>query len=430
MNVPKILVLDRNDELAEQIRRIVEDRAEVSACTRVGANHINEHEGPISVFIAGPSLASRAGLRRLAVLHRELPASSFLIAFAKRPTASLRDIVQVGADDLVELPVDDLTLRSSVLRCIELAEQRAGVLSSAPEPSQMPAYSANGEVAEPRPLGKVVTVSSASGGCGKTFYATNTAYLLSQAGARVALIDLDLQFGEVSTALRLQPTYTIVDVLKQDESGDLASHIDEYLVSYGDHFKVLATPRDPAEADRITPVEVTRIIEALRTRFDYVIVDTPAALAETVLAAFDVSEKLYVMATLDLPSVRNLGIFLQTLEKLRIPSDNISLVLNKVESDVGISVEQIVKLFPQGFRSTLPYAREVSKSINMGEPVLSTHPQSEVSKRLVAGLTDLLPEGARSTVPAERGPKVGLLSRFFKRPARAVPGEPVHGGTR
>jgi pilus assembly protein CpaE len=396
---PKILVLDRSEELAERVRALTSDMnppVEIVSCTRVGsASHVNhEHEGPFMVLIAGPSLATKTGLRRLALLHREWPATSIVMSFQDRPEAPLREIIQVGADDVLEMPADDTSIRGAIRRAMEIGERR---LAATPAVSYVPAVAG----AAVRPLAKVFTVSSATGGCGKTFYATNMALLLSeQPDVRVALVDLDLQFGEVTTALRLHPNYTIFDVLRANEGEggevDLSAHIDDYVVRYENRFDVLAAPKDPSQADRINPVEVTKILEAMRTRYDYVVVDTPTALAETVLAAFDLSERLFVMCTLDLPSVRNLGMFLQTLQKLRISSDAVTLVLNKVEKDLGISVDQITKLFPQGFRSTLPYAKEVSRSINLGKPVLESFPDTDISKGLIRGMDDLLPQEARA----------------------------------
>ena len=153
--------------------------------------------------------------------------------------------------------------------------------------------------------GIVYTIASATGGCGKTFYATNLAWFLHKwMGKKVCIVDLDLQFGEVSTALRLRPKYTIFDALQREDAdeSDLTAHIEEYTVVHDTGVHVLAAPREPSEADRISPPDVTRILEAVRNRFDYVLVDTPPALAETVLVAFDLSDLLYVMATLDLPS--------------------------------------------------------------------------------------------------------------------------------
>ena len=274
-------------------------------------------------------------------------------------------------------------------------------------------------------LAKVFTVSSATGGCGKTFLATNMAlYLARHTRKKVVLVDLDLQFGEVSAALRLRPRYTIHDALEEG-TFDIDEHLNELLVQHEGGFWVLAAPKDPAEADRIGPVDVTRVLEALRTRCDYIVVDTPAALTEIVLAAFDVSERLYVLATVDLPSVRNLGVFLQMLDKLKISSDNISLILNKAERDVGLDVNQIVRLFPQGFRAILPYAKEVSRSINVGMPVIASDPSSEVSRKLNDCLVELLPEGDRARMGEQVEPAAGsnAAKRGFRFPWSRAPKE-------
>jgi len=415
--VAKILVLDRSEELAEQIRSFAHElptEPEIVSCTKIGSiDHVQEHDGPFQILLAGPSLGTRAGLRRLAALHREDPTAAIIVAFEETPDATLREIIQVGAIDMVEYPADDLSLRAALKRALEMS-QRMGTITV-----YEPVYQAT-ESAPQQHNARVFTVCSATGGCGKTFYATNMAtFLAENSGARVALVDLDLQFGEITTSLRLQPSYTIADVLSNDDEDiDLTTHIEDYLVEYDSKFWALPAPKEPAQADRITPAEVTKVLEVLRTRYDYLVVDTPTALAETVLAAFDLSEHLFVMATLDLPSVRNLGLFLQTLQKLRISSENVSLIMNKVEKDVGIDVEQITKLFPQGFRSTLPYAKEVSRSVNLGKPILSAQPESDIAKRIALGLAEFLPPDARLRAqqqPAKAGLKIGSLSKFFKR---------------
>ena len=395
---PKILVLERSADLAETIRKAAEGidpSVEIVACNRVGAvGDVLHQQGPFTVLFAGPSLASRSGLRRLAALHEDSPGTSIVLAFSDRPDASLREIVQAGADDILRLPFDHDDLVIALERALDIGGRRlAGVTPKTP-PGVIPL-----PVAPAVPThARVFTVSSATGGCGKTFMATNMALFLARHTAqRVVLVDLDLQFGEVSTALRLRPNYTIYDALHRDDDDfDFGEHLDEFLVTHEGGFSVLAAPKDPAEADRITPADVTRILDVLRGHCDYLVVDTPAALTEVVLAAFDVSEHLFALATVDLPSVRNLGVFLQTLDKLRIPSDNISLILNKAERDVGLDIGQITRLFPQGFKAILPYAREVSRSINMGMPVLASDPTAEVSRKLAACLLDYLPDADRA----------------------------------
>ena len=395
MRNPKILVLDRGADLLRSVRDVAGElrpHPEILGCERVGAvAEVLTDDGPFDVLVAGPSLGTKAGLSRLQIIHDELPAMSLLLAFSTRPDAQLRDIVRTGALDLLQLPVSDRVLRDAVERAIEVSRHRSA-------PVQVPGPA---QAATPTKHGTVFTVASATGGCGKTFFSTNLAYFLHHhTGRPTCIVDLDLQFGEVSTALRLRPRYTIFDALQRDEGDEAETHaqIDELLVPHDTGVQVLAAPKDPTDADRIHPPDVAKVIEMLRERFDYVIVDTPAALTEIVLAAFDLSDTLYVMATLDLPSVRNMGVFLNTLDKLKISADNVRLILNKAEKDVGIDIDQVTRLFPQGFSAVLPYAREVSKSVNVGTPILAFSPGSEISHRLEAGLVPLLPEESRFQV--------------------------------
>jgi pilus assembly protein CpaE len=411
---PKILVLDKDESLADQVRGVASElrpRPEVVACDRpTNVEDAISANGPFDVLIAGPSLSTKTGLSALQAIHDETPATALVLAFAKRPDATLREIIRTGAIDLLQLPVADRNLYDAVERAISMSR------SDTTEPA-MTVHTA----APAGNLGTVFTVSSATGGCGKTFYATNLAYYLHQyTGKRTVIIDLDLQFGEVSTALRLRPRFTISDLLSREDIDevDLAAHIDDYVVTHDSGVMVLPAPKDPSDADRIHPVDVQRVIEAARKKFDYVIVDTPAALTEIVLAAFDLSNQLYVMATLDLPSVRHMGVFLNTLEKLKISSDNVKLILNKAERDVGLDVDQVTRLFPQGFTSVLPYAKEVTKSVNVGTPVLAFAPQSDVSRRMAAGMSPLLPEANRGKALEAEGPsKRSLFARMFNRPA-------------
>lgn len=413
----KILVLDRGDGLADHIRGLADrfaDAPKVSACTRIAAvGDMLEEEGPFDVLVAGPSLGTRSGLTRLQVIAEELPEMQIVLAFSRRPDASLREVIRTGAIDLLQLPVEDTEFVEALDRAMGMVPK---VAAPAPVPTTMTGTSTEPEP-EVRKPGSVFTIASATGGCGKTFYTTNLAWFLhNYTDKRVCIVDLDLQFGEVSTALRLRPKFTIIDALGRDnDSIDLARHIEEYTVVHESGVHVLAAPRDPSEADRITPPDVTRILEAVRQTFDYVVVDTPPQLAETVLAAFDLSEKLYVMATLDLPSVRNMSVFLSTLERLQIDSDDVRLVLNKAESDVGIEVSQVTKLFPQGFESVLPYAREVSRSINLGKPVMDASPDAEVSRLMTIGMSNLLPEAQRLALTEAPAPSKSVLRRMFRK---------------
>ena len=412
----RILVVNRSTNLADQLRTACSDLAggvDVVACERVGAaGDAVAQDGPFDIVMAGPSMGTRAGLDRMASLTEQAAGAVLLLAFSQRPEASLREIIRTGAVDLIQLPASDDALARSVHRASSIASSRQGA-------GQLAGRDDGSAILKPSEHGRVFTITSATGGCGKTFFSTNLAYVLAKwSGGRVCIIDLDLQFGEVATALRLRPKYTIHDALDRDDESeeDFRDQIEDYLVTHETGIHLLAAPRSPEEADRIEPPDVTRVIEAVRRRFDYVIVDTPTALTEVVLAALDLSDVLYVLGTLDLPSVRNMSVFLGTLDKLRIPSENVRLVLNKAEEDVGIELDQVRRLFPKEFESVLPYSREVSRSINLGMPIVASVPDSEVSVRLIDGVRTLLPPEQQAMIPEASGRGKSGLRRLLSRP--------------
>lgn len=166
--------------------------------------------------------------------------------------------------------------------------------------------------------------------------------------------------------------------------------MEEYLEEHDLGFSVLAAPFSPAEADMIAPKDVYKVLGALRKHFDYIVVDTPSQLSEVVLAAFDHSTKVLCMVTLDLPSIRNMRVFLSTLDKLRINSETIGVVLNKVEDDVGINICDVQDVLDNRIVSILPYSKEVSRSINKGKPALVSAANSDIGKKLSDGMHQFL----------------------------------------
>lgn len=343
-------------------------------------------QGPFDVLVAGPVFDSHAGMVRLAQLRNAGSVPAIVLALGPKPRASMSDIVRTGAVELVEYPTSKRQLSTALQRVFDLADRT-------PEIGTVVPVTTHSVAIERSQFAEVFTVASSSGGCGKTFYATNLAcYLAAQTGQRVCLVDLDLQFGEVSTALHLRPRFTISDLLAREpvDEDDLDEHIEEYLLEHDLGFSVLAAPFSPAEADMIAPKDVYKVMGALRKHFDYLVVDTPAQLSEVVLAAFDHSTKVLCMVTLDLPSIRNMRVFLSTLEKLRINSDSIGVVLNKVEDDVGIKIQDVQDVLDNKIVSILPYSREVSRSINKGQPALVSAANSEIGLKLTAGMRQLL----------------------------------------
>ena len=388
MNSRRILVISRSPALSRAIQASLGPDTEVVTSASVSdvVEEVREL-GPFDVLVAGPVFDSHAGMARLAHLRATGSVPPTVLALGPVPRASLSDIVRTGAVDLVEYPTSKRQLAAALERAFAIAD----VSASGGDPT-FPVVS-QGAVTDRPQFAEVFTVASSSGGCGKTFYATNLAcYLAAHTGKRVCLVDLDLQFGEVSTALHLRPRFTISDLLSREpvDDDDLDEHVEEYLEEHELGFSVLAAPFSPADADMIAPKDVYKVMGALRRHFDYIVVDTPAQLSEIVLAAFDHSTRVLCMVTLDLPSIRNIRVFLSTLEKLRINSQTIGVVLNKVEEDIGIDISDVQEVLDNKIVSVLPYSREVMKSINKGKPALVSAANSDIGKKLADGMHQFL----------------------------------------
>ena len=404
----KVLVVSRTNPLVRDVQAAAGSGWIVTHHTRVAdVEEFVELKGPFDVLVAGALFDTRSGMERLRQLRQDRPELPIVLALPTPVRSPLSDIVRVGAADLVELPSDRRQMAAAIRRAV--AVQTAPVQASE-------------EIVDDYGLGQVISIASPSGGCGKTFYSTNLSYFLGRStGRRVCLVDLDLQFGEVTSALRLRPQQTIIDVVDraQSDPSDPDSYIEEYLLHHESGFWVLPAPRHPADADRISLPEVTRIVSALQKRFDYVIVDTSAQLSEVTITALEMSTALICMATVDLPSIRNMRVFLETLQRLNVPTDRVTVVLNKVEDDMGISVEEVNEALYEKVVSVLPYAREVIRSINQGQPVMAAEARSEISRKLASGmqlrlgLTTIPTEFESPSADAKAGP-LATARRLFK----------------
>lgn len=409
----RIVVFDRSDALIKGLAKAVDalpDEPDVEVLERPAEVVAAFEEGPVDVLVVGPSELSAAGMRRVAKLHAEHPETVVVVAGKVSDLPAPVTLVKAGAAEIIKLPAGAPTIRRVLASAIAQAnarhvEVRVEVPAAVPEAE--PEEVAEVAVPEQREPAVTITVASATGGCGKTFLASNLAYLLAHGtGKRVAMVDLDLQFGEVVSMLQLRPARTIVDVDLDDEGS-----LDAAMTRHAGGFDVLAAPRDPIAADSMTPAQVADILLAVRQRYDYLIIDTPPSLNEVVLSSFDISENLIVLATLDVPSVNNMRVFLSTLERLKISTEGLHLVLNKAEKNVGFSGSDVEQILGRAWDLVLPYDREVSRAVNLGQPVTEAAPGSDVSRRLVDGLSKIVP-GVAVSAPAP-APRRGFLARLF-----------------
>ena len=226
--------------------------------------------------------------------------------------------------------------------------------------------------------GRIVTVFAAKGGCGKTILATNLAAILHAGGARrVCLVDLDLTFGDVASTLRLEPRRTIADAASR--SGSLDFFVVGSLVTpVATGFDCILAPVAPGESDLVSADLVGELLAELPRWYDYVVVDTPAQLSPQVLVALDSAHHHVLLTTPERPALKSLRRTLDLLDLLSYDRESRSVVVNRYDSGVGLSAEEVESTVNSSIACRIPSSRDVPTSTNLGEPLVLAQPDHPV----------------------------------------------------
>jgi pilus assembly protein CpaE len=235
-------------------------------------------------------------------------------------------------------------------------------------------------------LGRMVCVLGLKGGSGKTLTAGNLAVSLASSARKVALIDLDLQFGDIGLALGLSPERTLYDLVRSGGSLD-AEKLEDFLAVHPSGVRALLAPVRPDQAGIVTPEFLKEVYRLLLEMHDYVIVDTPPAFTPEVIGAVDTSSEACVVSMLDSPSLKNSKLGIETLELMDYQG-RVRVVLNRADSNVGITPEDVVAILGRKPDVLIPSDRNVVRAVNQGEPIAMVNPRSDAARafRVLAGL--------------------------------------------
>jgi pilus assembly protein CpaE len=199
------------------------------------------------------------------------------------------------------------------------------------------------------------------------------------AGHKAALVDLDLQFGDIGLALGLRPDKTIHDLARSGGSLD-SEKLDAYLVKHESGLNVLMAPTRPDQASAVTVDFLRDVFTTLRSMCDYVIVDTPPGFTPEVIAAIDLSSDVCIVGMLDSLSLKNTKLGLETLELMGYDPDHITLVLNRADTRVGITLEDVDAIIGRSPQVFIPSDRQIPISVNDGTPIVIQEERSEAAR--------------------------------------------------
>jgi pilus assembly protein CpaE len=301
---------------------------------------------------------------------RQQPDRPVLVLSEGSPNGFVRRIFESGADDILTLPQAPETVAFTMHKAVARKEGASTGTGVA--------------------LSPMICVLGPKGGTGKTLTACNLAVSLAKQGGKVAVVDLDLQFGDVGLALGLVPEKTVYDLVKSGGSLD-SDKLDDYLTRHSSGVQVLMAPTRPDHAGVVSTDFLRDVYATLRTTHDYVIVDTPPGFTPEVIASIDSSSHICMVGMLDSLSLKNTKLGLETLELMGYDSDRTRLVLNRADSRVGISREDVVAIIGRTPDVYVPSDRDIPRSINEGAPIVLTKDKSEAARafRALAGMYDL-----------------------------------------
>ncbi len=359
-----VLVVDRDEEFIGDATRLLDGSTVVPARNVTDAIKALS-DSSVDFALLGPSYAHEAGVTEGGLLLDVDPQLPMVLVSDALDTGVLRAALRAGFRDVIEVPLTAAKLEE-VLGNLERVQARI-------------AESAEEEAAAR--LGRVITVISPKGGAGKTVTATNVALALAAWSDpnRVMIMDTDLQFGDVCLALQIDPRTSIVDIARALDRLDEAL-LETTMVRHSSGLRVLPAPLEPALADEISTQVVVRVLSMVKRMFDYIVIDTAPFLDEPVLSILERSEHVLLVVDMDLPSVKNAKLALDTLKLIKFPMEKIRLVLNRANSKARLDVEELERSLGMPVRAAVPSDRLVPRSLNEGVPVVALSPRSRVAR--------------------------------------------------
>ncbi|HTG47775.1 MAG TPA: P-loop NTPase [Actinomycetota bacterium] len=357
------------------------------------------------VLVLSPEVKEADALGLAEFVGRTSPGTAIVLVRDHTWNGLLPAAMRAGIRDVVDMTQGTDELREAVERAIAWATnlRAAGV-------------TAQGEGGGRAQRGHILSVFSSKGGSGKTFLTTNLATAIAQVtGADTAVVDLDVDMGDVFTYFGREPSASINDLMELGEGAD-HDKIRDVGVEVAPHTWAFGAPPDPA-AEAPAGEAVGKFLRSVRNEFPYVIVDASVDYSDSALVCFDLSDMICLVTALDVVGVKHLSKALDTLLTIGLPRDRFRVVLNRADSKVGLDASDVERVMKIQVDAMIPSSRAVPTSLNKGRPVVLDEPNSEVSQaihqlavRLTGGADDS-GELAGVGASADGRKKKGLFGR-------------------
>jgi pilus assembly protein CpaE len=320
-----------------------------------------------AVVVLGPSFATPEGFAAARTLTRRFPSAGFVLVAEAIDTPLLQEALRAGVRDVVAIGAGERLVRQAIENvsdAVAAAANRFAVTEVAAE-------------------GRVLVSFSTKGGVGKSVVSTNLAVALAlDHPGRVVLVDADLQFGDVGVLLGLPPERSVLEAAGAIDTAD-TTLLERLLATHeASGLRVLCAPADPGAGDSVSAGAMVEIVRLLRKMFDFVVIDMAPHFNDVVLALLEEADEVLLVASMDVPSVKNLRVGIQTLDLLSIAGPKLRLVLNRANARVNLDVSDVEKALGVDAEFRVPSDIAVPQAVNRGVPIVLDRPRSPAALAL------------------------------------------------
>ncbi|HEU0291935.1 MAG TPA: response regulator [Anaerolineales bacterium] len=394
----RVVIVDDVSETRENVKKLLqfESDVDVVGIARTGkeAIQISQELSP-DVVLMDINMPDMDGIAATEAIRARQPAVQVVILSVQSDQNYMRKAMLVGARDFLTKPPMGDELISAIRRAGEMARIEK---SKSVQVQTMPTAGNIGGMAGPRgPKGKIISIYSPKGGVGCTTLAVNLALTLNNSDTRVALVDGNLQFGDVAVFINEQGKNTVLDLAPRAEELD-PEIVEEVMVKHAaSGLHILAAPSRPEHAEKISSSQFSRLLEYLSQMYAYVVVDTATFLTDVTLAAVDLSDLIVLVTTQDIPSIKNCRLFLDLLQTLGVERGRILFVMNRYDRRINITPERVAENLKQEVALAIPLDEATAtKAVNRGVPFVLDSKNQPVSRGVFS-----LAESVRARVAAQ-----------------------------
>jgi pilus assembly protein CpaE len=394
----RVVIVDDVSETRENVRKLLqfETDVDVVGLARTGkeAIQITQDLNP-DVVLMDINMPDMDGITATEAIRSRLPAVQVVILSVQSDQNYMRRAMLAGARDFLTKPPMGDELISAIRRAGAMAQtERSKTINVQPPPTTgglgvLPGYSI--------PKGKIVTVYSPKGGTGCTTIAVNLALTLNNEDTRVALVDGNLQYGDVAVFVNEQGKNTIIDLAPRAEELD-PEIVEEVMLKHASSgLHILAAPSRPEYAEKVSSTQFSKVLEYLKQIYAYVVIDTASMLTDVTLAAIDLSDLIVLVSTQDIPSIKNCRLFLDLSLTLGIDRERILFAMNRYDKRINITPERVAENLKQDVSSVIPLDEAtVMKAVNRGVPFILENKNQPASRGILS-----LAESVRARIAAQ-----------------------------